>query len=63
MPRKSSSTDSTCYCGQCGKEYEEETDEPELWVACDLCDKWYHARCEHLSSVPEGSYLCIVCRQ
>ena len=26
------------YFGQCGELYVEETDETEMWVACDMCD-------------------------
>ena len=29
------------YCGSCGKEYVDEAETPELWIACDLCDVWY----------------------
>ncbi len=37
----SSDKTSMCYCGRCEKEYLEEPDQSELWIACDLCDKWY----------------------
>ena len=63
MPKKArhagqsgvSTSDSTGYhCGKCGKDYMEETDEPELWIACDLCDHWYCSSCEQLTSPPEN---------
>jgi len=30
------------YCGVCEILYEEETDEIEKWIACDVCGMWYH---------------------
>ena len=33
-------------CGVCEKECEEETVEPELWIACDHCNQWFHCTCE-----------------
>ena len=41
-----------CY-GSCGKEYVDEAETSELWIACDLYDVWYCGKCEHLTSVPE----------
>jgi len=34
------------YCGKCGEEFGESDDSNELWIGCDLCDKWYHCSCE-----------------
>ena len=31
-----------CFCGVCKAQYCEETAEEEVWIACDLCDIWYH---------------------
>ena len=28
------------HCGQCGVSYQSTTHETELWIACDVCDKW-----------------------
>ena len=36
------------YCGQCRELYVEETDEFEMWVACDMCDSWYHEQVQWL---------------
>ena len=60
-----STSDSTsCHCGKCGKEYMEETDKPELWIACDLCDHWYCGSCEQLTSPPENdTFFCDRCKQ
>jgi hypothetical protein len=34
------------YCGTCTKKYEE-TNNDDLWIACDMCDKWYCNTCEN----------------
>lgn len=35
-----SSHDATAYyCDTCKEVYQEEVDETELWIACDVCDK------------------------
>ena len=43
------------FCGDCGKLYEAETKEPEVWIECSLCSKWFHCSCE--SSTPNRSEL------
>ena len=49
-------------CGVCGKEYEEETIEPELWIACDHCNLWFHCTCEGLVEPPQDdTYTCSKC--
>ena len=42
--------------------YEEETEEEELWVACDRCQAWYHVLCVHLlpDSIPD-EFFCPKC--
>ena len=52
------------YCGQCGELYMEETDETETWVACDMCDSWYHCKCEQLLNPPLSTelYICKKCQ-
>ena len=51
-------------CGVCGKEYEEETIEPELWIACDHCNLWFHCTCEGLVEPPQDdTYTCSKCSQ
>ena len=48
--------------GVCGKEYKEETVEPELWIACDICNQWFHCTCEGLVEPPqEDTYICSKC--
>ena len=53
------------HCGQCGELYVEETDETEMWVACDLCDMWYHCKCEQLLNPPLSTdpYICKKCQK
>jgi len=36
------------YCGQCGKKYDDATEQEELWIMCDMCDSWYCGDCEGL---------------
>ena len=44
--------------------YQEEAEEGELWVGCDVCDKWYCGYCENFSLPPDVDiYICTVCRQ
>ena len=35
------------FCATCGV-YEEEAEQGETWIGCDLCDAWYHTDCENL---------------
>ena len=49
------------FCATCGKKYEEEAEEEETWIGCDLCDAWYHINCEKLEAIPECNYICIKC--
>ena len=49
-------------CGKCGGIYEPETEEEELWIACDVCSMWFHAVCIGFSfdSIPD-CYKCEKC--
>ena len=29
------------FCGMCGGPYTGD----EFWIACDICEKWYHGKC------------------
>ena len=53
-----------CFCGQCGELYVDGTAEVEMWVACDMCDVWYHCKCEQLLSPPSSTelYICKKCQ-
>ena len=33
--------------------YQEEADEDELWIGCNVCDKWYCGYCENFSLPPD----------
>ena len=50
-------------CGMCGGVYEEETEEEELWISCDICFRWFHGVCVDIgfSSVPE-TFVCYQCK-
>ena len=54
--------DKDCFCGVCGRSYEEETEEPEVWIECELCSKWFHCSCENLTSPPseDEQYICTI---
>ena len=60
----SGETEEECFCGDCGQAYEEETAEPEIWIECTLCNRWFHCTCEKLTSPPsaEATYICLKCR-
>ncbi len=60
--RKGSWRAPDCYCGFCGGKYELETDEVQVWVACDKCETWFHADCVNvdLANQPEHFY-CTCC--
>jgi len=48
----------------CGEEFGESDDSNELWIGCDLCDKWYHCSCEGLYRPPlEELYACNMCQR
>ena len=48
------------YCGVCGDVYEDETEESEQWIGCDLCDSWYHGHCVDVITEPD-TYACSNC--
>ena len=54
-----------CFCGDCGRAYQEETDEPEVWIECSMYEQWFHAECEKLTCLPqlEDNYICLKCQQ
>ncbi len=48
------------FCGKCGREYEEETEKTEFWIACDTNYTWYHCGCEKLGEIPNTKYyICL----
>jgi hypothetical protein len=58
--RQASNESEEEYCGVCGDLYEEETDEVEDWIACDLCSRWFHWHCVNITTEP-SSFVCISC--
>ena len=48
------------FCGVCGGDYEEETEETENWIECDKCNARFHWVCVNIYSEP-ASFLCINC--
>ena len=52
-----------CNCGMCGGVYEDETEEEELWISCDICFRWFHGVCVDIrfDCVPER-FVCFQCK-
>ena len=49
IPGPAAETEDVYYCGYCGGQYEEETEECEFWIGCEACDCWFHGVCWHCS--------------
>ena len=51
-------------CGVCKAQYCDETEETQLWIACDRCNVWYHCSCEEVvhSPVETEEYVCRRCQ-
>ena len=50
------------FCGTCNKLFVEETEEVEVWVYCDTCEKWFCDLCEDSSSASTlDTFLCKNC--
>ena len=57
--KSATATSSEYHCGQCARQYQEAAEEEELWIGCDMCDKWYCGSCEGLRSHPlTDVYIC-----
>ena len=39
----------------------QETDEPEVWIECSMCEQWFHAKLTCLPQ-PEDKYICLKCQ-
>lgn len=48
------------FCGVCGQEYINETEEPEFWIQCDCCSMWYHWSCVGVEDEPQ-TFMCNKC--
>ncbi|MEW8548137.1 MAG: hypothetical protein AB2693_31930 [Candidatus Thiodiazotropha sp.] len=48
----SESSEEDNFCFKCGGEYAENED----WIACDICQHWFHRRCCGLSSAKQWNY-------
>ena len=50
---------------QTGRAYQEEMEEPELWIECSMCEQWLNATCEKLTCLPppETNYICLQCQK
>ena len=57
---KKSSEPGEWRCGTCGRLYEEETEEEEVWIECSTCKVWLHLMCTENSEVPD-TFICQNC--
>ena len=57
---KKSSEPEEWRCGTCGRLYEEETEEEEVWIECSTCKVWLHLMCTENSEVPD-TFICQSC--
>ena len=53
-------------CGICGQEWEDITEEEELWLDCGMCGGWFHAKCIGYNDVcredlDDIDYVCDTC--
>ena len=46
------------YCGKCGEAYEEKTEEIQNWIACDVCNCWFHWICVSHNTGNNDSLEC-----
>ncbi|KAL5993192.1 PHD finger protein ALFIN-LIKE 4 [Asimina triloba] len=42
----------TTLCGACGENYAND----EFWICCDICERWFHGKAEHIKQ-----YKCPAC--
>ena len=57
----STTDEESAYCGVCGGQYIEVTDDVEDWICCDKCETWFHWVCADVIEEPE-SFLCKSCK-
>ena len=49
------------FCGVCQDPYMDVTDNAEMWIGCELCDRWFHFVCLGIVTEPER-YVCVNCQ-
>lgn len=52
--------ESNTICGSCGGNY----NESEFWIACDICERWFHGKCVKITPAKAQSiktYKCPYC--
>jgi hypothetical protein len=54
-------------CTLCGAQWGQDADRDELWVACGLCNRWYHGACagatqEEIDSLGQAEWECPECQ-
>ena len=51
-------------CGICGQEWEDITEEEELWLDCGMFGGWFHAKCigyNDREDLDDINYVCDIC--
>ena len=49
--------------GVCSKDWQEETEEVEDWIQCEMCEEWYHWQCQTIfGSVAPEEFVCTKCQ-
>ena len=54
-------------CTLCGAQWGEAADRDELWVACGMCNRWYHGACagttqDEIDALGSAEWECPECQ-
>ena len=58
--RAKSKQETETLCKVCGRPWQEETNQIEDWIQCELCEHWFHWECASIEDEPE-TFLCVNC--
>lgn len=58
-----SESESSVKCGVCDQDWQEETDEVETWIQCEVCEVWFHCHCQNIfNNVAPEEFVCTKCQ-
>lgn len=57
--KSKSESESSAKCGVCDQEWQEETDEVETWIQCEMCEVWFHCHCQNILIAWFLKNLCV----
>lgn len=43
-------TDAAESCAVCGQNFGADQEKDDLWIACDVCNKWFHGSCADVTT-------------